>query len=129
MLGGGIVLAELPAFGSFTQKPPGPFPRAWLTVMVPSSERSGHLSAQASPRLMPVVSAISAARPSGWGSASMARRSMRVRSSREGALIGAFTRLGGLRKSQGFLDVGSCATAHLSACLRRRKAFERLLGA
>ena len=97
--------------------------------MVPSSERSGHLSAQASPRPMPVASAISAANPSGWGSASMARRSIRVRPSREGAFIGAFTRLGGLRKSQGFFAMRPCATAHPIACLRRRKAFGRLSGA
>ena len=59
----------------------------------------------------------------------MARRSIRVRPSREGAFIGALARLGGLRKPQGFLMTRPCAATHLSACLGRRKAFGRLLGA
>ena len=43
--------------------------------------------------------------------------------------MGVFTRLGGLQKSQGFFAMRSCATAHLSAYLSRRKALEQLLGA
>lgn len=43
--------------------------------------------------------------------------------------MGVFTRLGGLQKSQGFFVIRSCATAHLSACLNRRKTFAQLLGA
>ena len=50
-----FLLSELEVFGSFTQKPPPPFPKAWLTVMVPSSERSDHLSMQTSTRLISVV--------------------------------------------------------------------------
>ena len=76
----GIVLSELEVLGSFTSKPPSPFPRAWLTVMVPSSERSDYLSAHTSPRLMPVVSASSMAMPIGAGCARLASSSMRVRS-------------------------------------------------
>ena len=44
-------------------------------------------------------------------------------------VLGAFTRVGGLRKSQGFLDMRPCAATHLSACLRRRSAFKQLSGA
>lgn len=86
--------------------------------MVPSSERSDHLSAQTSPRLMPVVRASSMAMPKGAGCARLASSSMRVRSSRGRALMGALARLGGLQKSQGFLVMGPCAMPHLSASQR-----------
>lgn len=78
---------------------------------------------------VPVVSASSTATPSGWGCAATARRSMRVRSSVHSALMGVFTRLCGLQKLQGFLEMRSCACAHLRACLSRRKGLATLLGA
>lgn len=75
--------------------------------MVPSSERSDHLSAHTLPRLMSVVKASSMAMPRDTGCARLASSSMRVRSSRGRALMGVFTRLGGLQKSQGFLVMRS----------------------
>ena len=54
---------------------------------------------------------------------------MWVRSSRGRALMGVFTRLGGLQKSQGFLVMRSRAMPYLSACLSRRKGFDALFRA
>lgn len=54
---------------------------------------------------------------------------MRVRSSVQSALMGVFTRLGGLQESQGFLEMRSCSCAHLRACLSSRKGLATLLGA
>lgn len=69
------------------------------------------------------------AMPRGAGWAATASLIILVLSSRLRALMGVFTRLGGLQKSQGFLVMRSWAIAHLSACLKRRNTFAQVLGA
>ncbi len=105
-------------------------PSAWETVTVPSPPTSLQRSAHTSPRLMPVVSVSSMARPSGFvASAATASLSMRVRAARSSAFMGVFTHLGGLQNSQTFLRTRSCDIAHLSACFSRRKGLATDFGA